>query len=87
MVERLTGDQKVAGSIPVWGLKTYFLVCDCPGRRDWEGERTRGNGIGALLVKFRVPSSHQPLRSIFARHIETPGYEAKRAIRVGLMMV
>ena len=24
----LTGDQKVAGSIPVWGSETFFWVCD-----------------------------------------------------------
>ena len=27
-LERLTGDQKVAGSIPVWGSQTFFWVCD-----------------------------------------------------------
>ena len=27
-LERLTGDQKVAGSIPVWGWETFFWVCD-----------------------------------------------------------
>ena len=27
-LERLTGDQKVAGSIPVWGSETFFWVCD-----------------------------------------------------------
>ena len=26
--ERLTGDQKVAGSIPVWGSETFFWVSD-----------------------------------------------------------
>ena len=27
-LERLTGDQKVAGPIPVWGSETFFWVCD-----------------------------------------------------------
>ena len=27
-LERLTRDQKVAGSIPVWGSETFFWVCD-----------------------------------------------------------
>ena len=27
-LERLIGDQKVAGSIPVWGSETFFWVCD-----------------------------------------------------------
>ena len=27
-LERLTGDQKVAGSIRVWGSETFFWVCD-----------------------------------------------------------
>ena len=27
-LERLTGDQKVAGSIPVWNSETFFWVCD-----------------------------------------------------------
>ena len=27
-LERLTGDQKVAGSIPVWASETFFWVCD-----------------------------------------------------------
>ena len=27
-LKRLTGDQKVAGSIPVWGSETFFWVCD-----------------------------------------------------------
>ena len=27
-LERLTGDQKVAGSIPVWGSETFLWVCD-----------------------------------------------------------
>ena len=27
-LERLTGDQKVTFSIPVWGSETFFWVCD-----------------------------------------------------------
>ena len=27
-LERLTGDQKVAGSIPVWGSEAFFWVCN-----------------------------------------------------------
>ena len=27
-IKRLTGDQKVAGSISVWGSETFFWVCD-----------------------------------------------------------
>ena len=27
-LERLTGDQKVAGPIPIWGSETVFWVCD-----------------------------------------------------------